>query len=314
MNEHSGKPPAEPLAASLYVVATPIGHLADLSARARDTLLHVRWVAAEDTRVAKGLLHAIGSTAQVFALHQHNEPEAARRVLDLLGQGHSVALVSDAGTPAISDPGVEVVRAAQQAGHTIQPIPGASAVTTLLSVAGVRASGFMFDGFLPAKAKARQERCRALLAACQANGHALVLFEAPHRIAELLGDLALMLNDQQRVVIGRELTKRFEQIVVLQASALPAWVQADSNHARGELVIAIEPMPDAADDSQRAAFDPQASVPIQAQALLHALAKEMSTSQAAKLGATLLGAERAEVYRWLTEQRAERGSLDEDRS
>ncbi|MFT3801212.1 MAG: 16S rRNA (cytidine(1402)-2'-O)-methyltransferase [Burkholderiaceae bacterium] len=224
---------------ALYVVATPIGNLSDLGQRAADTLRKVRWVAAEDTRVSRVLLDRIGATARLLTVHQHNEHAAAATLIDRLRDGDDVALVTDAGTPAISDPGSQIVAAAHAQGLRVVPIPGACAPVTLLSAAGLPPSPFLFEGFLPPKDKARDERLHALRRHADAIGAHVLLFEAPHRIERTLAAIARSHGPARRLVVGRELTKKFEQIVRLDAGEALAWLEARPEHRRGEFVIAI---------------------------------------------------------------------------
>jgi 16S rRNA (cytidine1402-2'-O)-methyltransferase len=295
---------------ALYVVATPIGHLSDLSERARHLLLQVKWVAAEDTRVTKVLLQSIGASARTLTVHQHNEREAAQAIVDKLRAGESVALVSDAGTPAISDPGARVVEAVREAGFRVVPLPGPNAITTLLSASGLPASGFLFDGFLPVKTSARQERLGQLLAAQQGLNSNVVVYEAPHRIAELAALLDARLAGDQRVVIGRELTKRFEQIVQVPAGQVAAWVAADPNHLRGEFVVAWGPAaPRAAVDVEQVDRTAMMSIPVGE--LLDALLAHLPASRAAKLAHQLTGVPRDLIYRELNHSKSGSASSGE---
>jgi len=221
---------------TLYVVATPIGNLADISLRALHVLGLVDAVACEDTRHTQQMLRAYGierPASQLLAVHQHNEAEAARSVLERLAQGQRVACVSDAGTPAISDPGARLVKAVRASGHRVLPLPGASSITTLLSAAGMTGEGFVFSGFLPSKAVERQQQVQAIAQ----ERRAVVLLEAPHRIGALAGALAAL--GDRSVTVGRELTKQFEQIETLPASALPAWLAERPEHQRGEFVLVV---------------------------------------------------------------------------
>ena len=229
---------------TLYVVATPIGNLADITLRALHVLSLCDVIACEDTRHTQQLLRAYGidrSSAQLLALHQHNEHEAAQTVVTRLAQGQRVAYVSDAGTPAISDPGARLVDATRNAGFRVLPLPGASSVTTALSASGMTgANGFVFVGFLPSKAAERQHAVHALAS----EERALVLLEAPHRIEALA--LALSVLGARRVTVGRELSKQFEQIDTLAASELPAWFAAKPERQRGEFVLVIHDTPSVA--------------------------------------------------------------------
>lgn len=220
---------------TLYLVATPIGNLADLSLRAIHTLVLVDAVACEDTRVTAGLLRHLGLHKPFISLHQHNEHEAAAQLITRLQAGERIAYVSDAGTPAVSDPGAILVAAVQAAGLRVLPLPGASAAVTALSVAGdALAQGFRFVGFLPAKGQERRAALQVLLGA----PYSQVLFEAPHRIAQLLALLA-ELAPQQRVTICRELTKQCESVHSAVAAELPAWLAADAQRERGEFVLVL---------------------------------------------------------------------------
>jgi 16S rRNA (cytidine1402-2'-O)-methyltransferase len=228
-------------ASTLYVVATPIGNLADISLRALHVLAQVDTVACEDTRHTQQLLRAYGLErpgAQLLAVHQHNEAEAAQSVLARLGQGERVAYVSDAGTPAISDPGARLVAAVRQAGYRVLPLPGASSVTTALSASGMMGEhGFVFAGFLPSKAGERQQAVQALAQ----ESRAVVLLEAPHRIEALAQALSVL--GERRVTLGRELTKQFEQIETLAAQDLPAWLAEKPDRQRGEFVLVLHDAP-----------------------------------------------------------------------
>jgi len=216
-------------------VATPIGHLSDLSTRAAEVLRNVDVVAAEDTRTSRVLLERAGSRATPMAAHRHNEREAGERIVALLAQGRDVALVSDAGTPAVSDPGARIVTIVLRAGYRVVPIPGPSAPMALLSACGLVEGPFHFEGFLPTRAKARAAR----LAVLARMPHAFVLFEAPHRIAATLPAIASACGDARWLALGRELTKRFEEIHVCRAGDAPAWLAADPNRERGEYVLAV---------------------------------------------------------------------------
>ena len=221
------------------MVATPIGNLADLSLRALHVLALVDAVACEDTRHSAPLLRHLGLDRPLVALHRHNEREAAQAVLSRLARGERVAYVSDAGTPAVSDPGAALVAAVRDAGHRVVPIPGPSAALAALSVAGdTRAGAFRFVGFLPSRAAERRQALAALLGQPDAQ----LLFEAPHRIAALAAALAEACP-QRRVTLCRELTKQFESVVTLPAAALPGWLAADPNRERGEFVLVLHAPP-----------------------------------------------------------------------
>jgi len=224
-------------AGALYVVATPIGNLADISLRALHVLHLMDSIACEDTRHTQQMLRAYGvdkSSRQLLAVHQHNESEAALSVIERLRDGQRVAYVSDAGTPGISDPGARVCNAVREAGLRCIPLPGASSVTCLLSVAGVVSdSGFVFQGFLPSKGTERTQVVTALAG----EPRAVVLLEAPHRIEALAAALSKM--GSRQLTLGRELTKQFEEIATLQAQSLPEWLASDPNRLRGEFAIVL---------------------------------------------------------------------------
>ncbi len=228
--------------ATLYVVATPIGNLEDLTPRAARVLREVAVVAAEDTRRTATLLRHVGSGASMLVADEHHEQRAAQKIAQHLAAGESVALVSDAGTPAISDPGGRVVAALRAEGWPVVAVPGACAAAAALSIAGLThvGGGWIFAGFLPTKT---QERLRMLAdwKSRAAADLALVFYEAPHRIAETLAALAEVFGAEREILIGRELTKVFEQSVRLPLGAAVAWLGSDANHARGEFVLVVFP-------------------------------------------------------------------------
>jgi 16S rRNA (cytidine1402-2'-O)-methyltransferase len=228
-------------ASTLYVVATPIGNLADISLRALHMLSRADVVACEDTRHTQQMLRAYGLDrpgSQLLAVHQHNEAEASQAVIALLAQGQRVVYVSDAGTPAISDPGARLVAAVRQAQFRVLPLPGASSVTTALSASGMTGEqGFVFVGFLPSKAGERQQAVHAL----SQESRAVVLLEAPHRIEAVAAALAVL--GTRRITVGRELTKQYEQIETLAAQDLPAWLSAKPERQRGEFVLVLHDAP-----------------------------------------------------------------------
>lgn len=268
---------------ALYVVATPIGNAADITVRAWWVLSHVDAIAAEDTRTTRALLARYGISARLVAAHEHNERAAAQRIVERLRAGQRVALVTDAGTPAISDPGARIVRAVLDAGLRVVPIPGASSFTAAASAAGIDADELRFVGFLPAGASKRAERLRAIAA----DSAACVLFEAPHRFAATARELAAALDPQRRVVVARELTKRFETIVALAARDLSAW--AERHEARGEYAIAID-----------AAAPRAAAIDETTRRWLAALAEALPAARAAAVAARATGLPRELLYRELT--------------
>ena len=223
-------------AGALYV-GLPIGNMGDITLRALWVLSHADTVVAEDTRETRKLLDKFGINVRLLSGREHNEVKGAEQVVGLLGAGERVALVTDAGTPAVSDPGARVVQAVRESGHRVIPIPGASAVVTALSAGGLLGDGFSFVGFLPPQSKAR----KSAIARWASRHEPFVFYEAPHRIVDMLRDLAASLDPERHIVVARELTKRFETIVSLSAGELPAWL--DTHEPRGEYVILVDKAP-----------------------------------------------------------------------
>jgi 16S rRNA (cytidine1402-2'-O)-methyltransferase len=272
-------------AAALYVVATPIGNLADLTLRAIHVLGQVDAIACEDTRVSAALLRHLGIDKPLLALHEHNEAHAARSVIDRLARGERVAYISDAGTPAVSDPGASLVSAVRAAGHRVVPLPGASSAIAALSVAGDAAGqGFVFHGFLPSKSGER----RAALDALGADARTVVVFEAPHRIEALARALAQAMP-QRRVTLCRELTKQFETIVTMDCDAMPSWLSADPHRVRGEFVLVLHAQ--AATAARDDGLDAEAE-----RTLGVLLGNGLPLKQAVALAAALSGAPRNALY------------------
>lgn len=277
-------------AGALYVVATPIGNLADLTLRAIHMLAQVDAVACEDTRVAAQLLQHLGLRKPLLALHAHNEHEATAAVLQRLARGERVAYASDAGTPAVSDPGAVLVAAAAAAGYRVVPLPGASSALAALCASGdTLGAGFVFNGFVPAKGGERREA----LAAWLADRRTQVVFEAPHRIAELLQALADG-APARKVTLCRELTKQFETIVTLPAAELPGWLAADKNRERGEFVLVLHALPAAV----------ETALPAAALRTLRVLLRELPLRQAVALAAELSGTSRNALYQQALVDRA----------
>ncbi|MBV8211277.1 MAG: 16S rRNA (cytidine(1402)-2'-O)-methyltransferase [Burkholderiaceae bacterium] len=274
---------------ALYVVATPIGNAADITLRALWVLQSANCIAAEDTRVTAPLLKRYGIGTRPIALHRHNERAATDKILARLAQDERVALVSDAGTPGISDPGAVLVKAALSAGHRVIPVPGPSSLTAALSVAGVQAPFFRALGFLPPRAKAR----RRLLQEAAESGDAFVLFEAPHRIAQTASELASLLHPERRVVLARELTKIFEAIVQTTAVGLPSAVTGQQE--RGEFVVVV----DAAQHAGAVAVGLDEA----GRRWLQALAEEVPAARAAAIAAKATGLARDVLYRSLLARR-----------
>jgi 16S rRNA (cytidine1402-2'-O)-methyltransferase len=266
----------------LDVVATPIGNLADLSPRAREALAGADLVAAEDTRRTGLLLGSLGLSRPLVSLHEHNEEERLGRLLGAMQAGQVVALVSDAGTPLLSDPGFALVRAAAAAGIEVRPIPGVSAITAALSIAGLPTDRFAFEGFLPARAAER----RRVLGQLASEARTLVWFEAPHRIAQTLADLLAVFGPQRRAVLARELTKTYESTYRGTLAELAALARTDADLARGELTLIVEGAARAAEgDAQLLAR----ALPL--------LLKDLPPARAAAIAAQLSGVPRAEAYR-----------------
>ena len=226
--------------ATLYVVATPIGNLADVTLRALEVLRSVDIIAAEDTRVTVRLLDRHGIAGKLVAVHEHNERASAERIAGLLAEGKSVALVSDAGTPGIADPGAHVVAVVRSAGYPVVPIPGPSAAITALSASGFETSRFLFCGFLPARGAER----RSVLADLAAQTAVLVFYEAPHRVVDCVADLCAVFGGEREIVFCRELTKIHETFHRCRLDEAVAWLEADDNHRRGEFVLLVAGAPE----------------------------------------------------------------------
>jgi 16S rRNA (cytidine1402-2'-O)-methyltransferase len=266
----------------LYVVATPIGNLRDITARALDTLKRVARIAAEDTRHSRKLLTHYGIDTPLIALHEHNEREVTETLLKELHSGADLALISDAGTPLISDPGFYLVRAVRQAGLDIIPVPGPSACITALSASGLPTDRFVFEGFLPARQHARRQRLEAL----RSELRTLVFYESSHRIADCLADMVEILGAGRAAVIARELTKTFETIKAGSLSELVAWLLGDSQQQRGEFVIMVHGEQPAADVT----MDPEA------EHVLELLMQELPLKRAAALASKITGLAKNRCY------------------
>lgn len=282
-NDPLHAPPSDstPHAGTLYLVATPIGNLSDLSTRAREILAAADLIACEDTRTTRPLLAAHGITARTVALHEHNERAARAKLIAALEGGKAVALVSDAGTPAISDPGALVVEAAHAAGLRVVPVPGANAAVTAYSASGFLADRFLFAGFLPASAGARRKSIAALDAPCP-----VILYEAPHRVLETVDDLCAAYGPAREVVIARELTKKFEEIARMPLGDARAWIEAGSHRQQGEFVLVLGPKA-VAEDAEDGASE----------RILRVLLEELSVSDAARLAARITGGSKNDLYR-----------------
>ncbi len=280
----------------LLMVATPIGNLADVGLRTLALLQRCDVVAAEDTRAAQRLLQAWGLSLPLLRADRHREQAAAQAVLEHLRQGRRVAFVSDAGTPAIRDPGSVLARSARAAGHPVLALPGPSAVTTALSASGLELDdGYVFAGYVPATQGRRRDFLRGLLGAARA----VVCFEAPHRIHDTLRELR-ELEPQRELLLAKELTKQFETFVAGDADELLRWLDADPRHAQGEFVLII---------AARATAETEA-LPPQALEWTLRLARELPASRACAVVAEMTGADRRELYRWLLRQPGHAGTED----
>ena len=265
---------------TLYVVATPIGNLADASPRALDTLRAADLVACEDTRTTRTLLARHGIGTATFALHAHNERAAGAKLLAELQAGRNVALVTDAGTPGVSDPGALLVEAAHRAGIRVVPVPGANAAIAAYSASGFVADRFLFVGFLPAKAGARRKALEELDLPWP-----VILYEAPHRVLETVADLAARFGGGRELVIARELTKKFEEVARLPLAEASAWLSAGPHRRQGEFVLVLAPGAAAAPDA------------LDAERVLGVLLEALPASEAAKLAARITGAPRNALYK-----------------
>lgn len=275
-----------PLLPGLYVVATPIGNLGDITLRALDVLRRVSCIAAEDTRVTGQLLSALGISKPMLSVREHNERQGAEKLVGRIAAGEPVAYVSDAGTPAISDPGAVLVRAVREAGLPVVPVPGVSAVTAALSVAGFAPGPWLFAGFLPPKQKARRDALLAL----KHHAAVLVFYEAPHRVRETFADLAAVLGGERRICIARELTKQFEETDCMTLDKTAAWLEGSGYREKGEFVLMVEGTTESEKDLADAEY------------MLRVLAEELPASQAAKIAARLSGRKKAELYALLVNE------------
>ncbi|MBD8513083.1 16S rRNA (cytidine(1402)-2'-O)-methyltransferase [Photobacterium sp. WH77] len=269
--------------ATLYIVPTPIGNLADITHRALDVLANVDLIAAEDTRHTSRLLSHFAISTRTFALHDHNEQQKADVLIEKLRQGSSIALVSDAGTPLISDPGYHLVTRCRQAGVKVVPLPGACAVITALSASGLPSDRFSFEGFLPAKSKGRQDTFRLLIE----DPRTLIFYESPHRILDSLADMQAVLGPDRHVVLARELTKTFETIHGAPLGELIPWLGEDSNRIRGEMVLLVA--------GHRADKD---ALPAEALRTVKILVAELPLKKAAAMAAEIHGVKKNALYKW----------------
>ncbi|BFM10830.1 16S rRNA (cytidine(1402)-2'-O)-methyltransferase [Simiduia litorea] len=274
---------------TLYVVATPIGNLGDMVPRAVETLQTVQLIAAEDTRHSAKLLEHFHIKTPLLAYHDHSDSKRTQYLIDKLLAGESIALISDAGTPLVSDPGYQLVAAAQAAGVRVVPIPGACALIAALAASGLASDRFSFEGFLPAKQVARQKRLAELVS----NTGTVIFYEAPHRILESLQDLVVVFGADRPVVVARELTKTFETFLTGSAADVLAKVTADSNQQRGEIVLLVQGAP----KSEAASLDTEST------RIMALLAAELPPKKASALAEEITGVKKKALYQWYVEQK-----------
>ncbi|WP_325891574.1 16S rRNA (cytidine(1402)-2'-O)-methyltransferase [Grimontia sp. NTOU-MAR1] len=268
---------------TLYIVPTPIGNLGDITQRALEILQQVDIIAAEDTRHTGKLLSHFGITTRTFALHDHNEQQKADFLIEKLATGQTIALVSDAGTPLISDPGYHLVTRCRQAGVKVVPLPGPCAVITALSASGLPSDRFSFEGFLPPKSKGRRDKFSDIAE----DPRTLIFYESPHRILDTLDDMLTVLGTERQVVLARELTKTYETIHGAPLGELIEWLNEDSNRIRGEMVLLIA--------GHRAEKD---DLPLEATKAVTLLAKELPLKKASAIAAELYNVKKNALYKW----------------
>jgi 16S rRNA (cytidine1402-2'-O)-methyltransferase len=285
MSEHQQQNPGS--TAALYVVATPIGNLGDMVPRAVETLQTVKLIAAEDTRHSAHLLNHFGIKTPCIAYHDHSDDNRIEQILSRLQSGDSVALISDAGTPLVSDPGYRLVKTVRDKGIRVIPVPGASALIAALSASGLASDRFAFEGFLPAKQQARLTQLQQL----ELETRTLIFYEAPHRILETLQDLQTVFGDERHAVIAREITKTFETIHGDQLANLVNWVAADSNQQRGEIVLLVE------GSSKRES----AEIDAEQIRIMKILLEDLPVKQASAIGAKITGLKKNFLYQWALE-------------
>ena len=271
-------------AGKLFIVATPIGNLNDISQRALETMQHVVLIAAEDTRHSAKLMQHYGITTPMQALHEHNELHQAPKLIQRMQEGSDIALISDAGTPLVSDPGLSLVRLAREAGIQVVPVPGASAAITALSVAGLPSDRFCFEGFLPAKSGARER----ILIDLVTETRSLIFYEAPHRIVASCEAMRDVFGSERRAVIARELTKRFETVHGATLGELCQWLQADENQQKGEFVVIVH---------GAEAEDPH-ELDDESRHLIETLLEELPLKQAVSLAVKISGLKKNAIYQY----------------
>ncbi|MGD8109823.1 16S rRNA (cytidine(1402)-2'-O)-methyltransferase [Vibrio sp. TRT 17S01] len=269
---------------TLYIVPTPIGNLGDITQRAIEVLSGVDLIAAEDTRHTGKLLSHFSIQTKTYALHDHNEQQKAQVLVDKLLEGQSIALVSDAGTPLISDPGYHLVTKCRQAGVKVVPLPGACAVITALSASGLPSDRFSFEGFLPPKSKGRKDKFLEISKAART----CIFYESPHRIIDSLEDMLDILGPEREVVLARELTKTFETIQGLPLGELIEWVKSDDNQQKGEMVLLVHGFRESVEDT----------LPDEATRTLAILTKELPLKKAAALAAEIYNLKKNALYKW----------------
>ncbi|MDH3354768.1 MAG: 16S rRNA (cytidine(1402)-2'-O)-methyltransferase [Chromatiales bacterium] len=269
----------------LYIVATPIGNLDDITLRARDILSEVDAIAAEDTRHSRSLLNHLGINTPLFAVHDHNEEQKSQSIIERLQRGESIALISDAGTPLISDPGYRLVRAAHQAGQQVCPIPGASAMVTALSVCGLATDRFCFEGFLSAKSGTRRDQLKKLTD----ESRTLIFYESSHRVVATLIDMVEIFGREREATLARELTKKFETIKQSTLSDLQEFVAGDANQQKGEFVLLI-----AGEKAEQVG-----TLDSESRRIVELLGNELPVKQASKLAAEITGRKKRELYQHL---------------
>lgn len=269
---------------TLYVVATPIGNLGDVSDRMRHTLATVNRIAAEDTRRTKQLLSHIGVDTPCFSFHDHNEKQKMDWITELLEKGESIALVSDAGTPLISDPGYPLVRLIREKGLQVTPVPGPCAIIAALSIAGLPSDRFVFEGFLPSKSTARRQK----LSQSKTETGTVIYYESSHRIKACMDDIDITLGSQRRIVVARELTKTFETVLDGTAAELAEIMNSDSNQQKGEFVVMIE-----------GAEKKKSGLSSETKKLAKLLAEELPGKKAAKIASDMFGDKKNQIYQYL---------------
>ncbi|BCG10947.1 MULTISPECIES: 16S rRNA (cytidine(1402)-2'-O)-methyltransferase [Buttiauxella] len=274
-------------ASTLYIVPTPIGNLGDITQRALSVLQSVDLIAAEDTRHTGLLLQHFAINARMFALHDHNEQQKSETLLAKLQEGQSIALVSDAGTPLINDPGYHLVRTCREAGIRVVPLPGPCAAIAALSAAGLPSDRFCYEGFLPAKSKGRRDALKAI----EQEPRTLIFYESTHRLLDSLDDICAVLGESRYVVLARELTKTWESIHGAPIGELAAWVKEDENRRKGEMVLIVEGFKAPADDA----------LPADALRTLALLQTELPLKKAAALAAEIHGVKKNALYKYALE-------------